>query len=227
MKILRLPLSISRPSHSARRPVPRVHFHFLGDRGPKARPRSRTLLGRCGPLRLCPRGSACIPSRVIRRHPHHQPGDRARRPWSPPASPGTPVIFLRDQLTIPAQDGVRGDNAGEPRKHLAPELLAAHRKPSPLRIGESDSFAAKLFSEHPVLLSQVVDRVLLLAVEPPRRGQDEELESLGHPASLPERDAEGEGLVPRILGLRLINCTIRGQISWAQSIHSQHEMQCI
>jgi hypothetical protein len=51
MKILRLPLSVSRPSHSARR---RYHacFLLLGDHPPKASRRSRTLVSRCDPIRL-------------------------------------------------------------------------------------------------------------------------------------------------------------------------------
>ncbi|MFT5411708.1 MAG: hypothetical protein ACI9NC_004444, partial [Verrucomicrobiales bacterium] len=40
---------------------------------------------------------------------------------------------------------------------------------------EADSLAAKLFLEPSVLFSQLIDRVLLLAVEPTRRGQDKEL----------------------------------------------------
>jgi hypothetical protein len=44
-----------------------------------------------------------------------------------------------------------------------------------LGVGEADSLAAKLFPEHPVLFSQVIDRVLLLAIEPTRCGQDKEL----------------------------------------------------
>ena len=42
-----------------------------------------------------------------------------------------------------------------------------HRKPLALGVGEADSVPTKHFQEHPVLLAQVVDRVLLLAVHPP------------------------------------------------------------
>ncbi|MFT5108752.1 MAG: hypothetical protein ACI9UA_004396, partial [Pseudoalteromonas tetraodonis] len=72
-------------------------------------------------------------------------------------------------------DRVRNGDAGEPPQHFAPELLAAPRKPLALGVGEADSLAAKLFLEPSVLFSQLIDRVLLLAVEPTRRGQDKEL----------------------------------------------------
>ena len=63
-----------------------------------------------------------------------------------------------------------------------------------------------------VLLPQIIDRVFLLAVQPTRRGKGEELECLGHPASLAD--------VPRLEKAwfhgpgrrRPIYCIIRGRL---------------
>jgi hypothetical protein len=115
------------------------------------------------------------PFRVLLGHPDNEFCYLARSLWPTPPSPGAPVILLRDQLAVPAQDRVRGGDAGESGKHFAPEPLAAHRKPLALGVGEADSLAVKLLPEYPVLLAQVVDRVFLLAVEPARRNQNKEL----------------------------------------------------
>ena len=61
MEILRLPLpprafALRSASGSSGR------FHFLGDREPKARPRSRTLLCRCGPFRRFPWRQEALPA---------------------------------------------------------------------------------------------------------------------------------------------------------------------
>ena len=123
---------------------------------------------------------------------------------------GPTTVLLRSPNPLTLRRFEFSDTTGDPpstqltsekcRLAIFPPLYRAHRKPPPLHIAEVDPLPTKHLPEHPVLLSQVFDRVLLLAVEPTRRGQDEELESLGHPASLPERDAAGEGLVPRALG---------------------------
>ena len=70
---------------------------------------------------------------------------------------------------------VRGGDASEPSKHLAPEPLTPHREPSPLGISEAETLPTELLADYPVLLSQVVDRVPLLAVEPASNCQDDEL----------------------------------------------------
>jgi len=48
-----------------------------------------------------------------------------------------------------------------------------------------------MLAEDPILFSQVVDQVFLLAVQPPGHGQNEELQSLGHPASLRASEQPG------------------------------------
>ena len=119
--------------------------------------------------------ASVAPLRILPRHPQNEFVNLARslRPASTPA--GAPVVLLCYQLAIPAQDRVRSGDASEPQEHFAPEPPTTHREAPALRIGESDSLVAKLFPEHPVLLPQVIDSVFLLAVQPARRGKNEEL----------------------------------------------------
>jgi len=76
--------------------------------------------------------------------------------------------------------------AASPASTLRPSLLPSIA--SRLRCASVNliRFRPKLFPEHLVLLPEIFNCVLLLAVQPARRSQDEELESLGHPASLPD-----------------------------------------
>ena len=56
-----------------------------------------------------------------------------------------------------------GRNLGQ---HLAAQSLSLDGEPAPVVIREPETFAPKPGSEHTVLLSQVINHILLLAVDP-------------------------------------------------------------
>ena len=57
----------------------------------------------------------------------------------------------------------------------------------------------KLLAEDAVLRQKVVDYFLLMAAQPAGRGQDNDLESAGHPANLPDTEAARRGLFLKAL----------------------------
>ena len=66
---------------------------------------------------------------------------------------------------------------------------------------------AQLLSEHPILLAEIVDQILLVAVQPASSGEDQKLQCIGHPVRLPDR---GVGHWIRRLDRRPTIGTLRG-----------------
>ena len=66
-------------------------------------------------------------------------------------------------------------DAGQLLEHLPPEDFAFYSQATSLVIVEEDSFFAELLSEHPILRKQVLDGVLLPAVDPAGKNQEQQL----------------------------------------------------
>ena len=90
------------------------------------------------------------PSRILDGYPHNHLGNRlgCQRPTT--TTVGAAVVLLRDQSPIPAQDGVRRDDAGHLRQNPPPELLPAYGETTALRISQAERTAAQLLSEAPI-----------------------------------------------------------------------------
>jgi len=59
-------------------------------------------------------------------------------------------------------------------QNLATEALAFRREAPGLVVSQPDTPPPKLLPKDPVLLRQVVDHVLLVAIEPSREGQEQQ-----------------------------------------------------
>lgn len=102
--------------------------------------------------------------------------ERTRR-----SAPLAGVVLLRHQLTMPAQNRVRSDNACHVCERLPADRLALHRQAPTLGVGEAQPPAIKLGAEDPVLLDEILHRSDLLAVQPASDGDDQALEGrAGH-----------------------------------------------
>ena len=121
------------------------------------------------------------PSWVLRRELHQhlfQPDGRA---WTTEAAFGRAVVFVGNQVAIPAQDSVRRQQAGDllepfPAKHLAPRC-----EPSALIICEPQPAATHLLAQNSILFFEVVDHLELLPIDPAGEQQEQELQRLaGH-----------------------------------------------
>ena len=116
--------------------------------------------------------AAVAPAGVVGGHAEDEGADRPHQAGSPDALAG--VGPLRgDQLTVPAQDGVGGDDAGDLTQQLAAEGVAPRCESAPLVIRQSKTLAAHLLLEDAVLLDEVGDGVGLLVVDEACEGDEE------------------------------------------------------
>ncbi len=104
------------------------------------------------------------PPRILHGHPHSEIGEPTCRHRSASTSPGTAIGLLGDQHPVPAQNRVGCDDAGHLSQSAASEPLAAYCESATLGVGEPRTAAAELLPENPILLSQVLDQVFLVAV---------------------------------------------------------------
>ena len=76
------------------------------------------------------------------------------------------VVLLGDQQTIPAQDRIGGDDAGDVGEAPSAEDVAFHGQAASLVVGEANPLGTVRRAENPVLLAKVVNDGLLLSIDP-------------------------------------------------------------
>ena len=120
------------------------------------------------------------PPRILDRHPHHELSDLSSRRRPASTSAGAAVVLLGDQAPGPAKNRVRCGDACDLTQDPASQFLASHGESTALGIGQSKRSTAQLLPEDPILLPEIVDQILLVAVHPTSDGEHEELQSVGH-----------------------------------------------
>jgi hypothetical protein len=85
-------------------------------------------------------------------------------------------------VAVPAQDGVGRHEGGDLAQEPSPESAAFGGETSALVVGEPEAAALQPPLEDPVLLDQVFDDVLLVAVDPTCEGHEQHLQGvdIGH-----------------------------------------------
>ena len=83
----------------------------------------------------------------------------------------TAVVLLGDQLSVPTQQRIRGDDAGKVSQRLSSYGLGLFSEPPSLGVGEKQPFVANLFTEYAVFLFQVINLIQLSTVDPTRPHQ--------------------------------------------------------
>src|SRR5215471_4768558 len=68
---------------------------------------------------------------------------------------GSSVVLLGDQLPVPSQQGLRCDHAGDLGKSLSSQRFGLNGQPPALLVIEAHSLATELFSQHPILFSEI------------------------------------------------------------------------
>ena len=76
------------------------------------------------------------------------------------------VPFLGNQRSMPAENRIGREQRADLFESLATENLALDCQSTSLVVVEQDAFRAVRFPEHPVLGAKVLDRFLLLSVDP-------------------------------------------------------------
>ena len=85
-----------------------------------------------------------------------------------------------DELSVPAQKRIGPDDSDQFVESFATEDLALNGQTSTLVVIEQDSTLAEVFSQHLILSQQILDRVLLVSVDPTGQDEKQELPGLEH-----------------------------------------------
>ena len=85
------------------------------------------------------------------------------------------VVHQGKQSPVPAENRVRRDDAGDLHPDAPSELLAAHGESTALGIGQAKRPRAQVLPEDPILLPEIRDQIVLVAVHPASERANEEL----------------------------------------------------
>jgi hypothetical protein len=70
---------------------------------------------------------------------------------------------------------VVAQDAAQSLKHFSPEDLAFDGRTSPLVVAKQDSVLPEFLSEHTILCQEILDGLLLSAIDPAGKDQEQEL----------------------------------------------------
>jgi hypothetical protein len=76
---------------------------------------------------------------------------------------------------MPAQDGFGSHHGGKLIERLTAEDLALDGEPTALAVVEEYSFLSELLPEYPILSEEVLDGVLLPAIDPAGEDEDQQV----------------------------------------------------
>ena len=123
----------------------------------------------------------CVPPLgILDRHPDHARGHVTARHRPASTAAGAAVVCLGDHSPVPAENRVRRDDAGDLHHDAPSELLAAHGESTALGIGQAKRPRAQVLPEDPMLLPEIRDQIVLVAVHPASERENEELERRRH-----------------------------------------------
>ena len=96
----------------------------------------------------------------------------------PGTTAGTPIVLPGDQFAVPRQQSLGRHNCRHSGQGTPAKPLRFRGQPTALVIRETKSAASELFAQDPVLLAQIVDRLLMLVIHPARDQDDHESERI-------------------------------------------------
>ena len=119
------------------------------------------------------------PLAVLGGYPDDEPADRVHDPWAARSATAAAVVCPRDQLSMPAEEGIGRDQGVEVTAYPSPEALGLCGQAPALGVGEPETARTELLSEDAILFLERVNDVTRLLVDPARDGHDEELQHVG------------------------------------------------
>src|SRR5690606_27150608 len=128
--------------------------------------------------------SAVAPRGVLGDHAHYQLHKGITLPGATGPTLCAAVVLGSNELPIPAKERVGRDDSAELKQLHSGELFGGARKPPALGVGEPQAPGPELLSQHAVFGLEVFDGLLLLAVEPAGRDQQNEAQGEGHRGGL-------------------------------------------
>ena len=120
------------------------------------------------------------PLAVLGGHPDDEPADRVHDPWAARSAPAAAVVCPRDQLSMPAEEGIGRDQGVQVTAYPAPEARGLCGQAPALGVGEPETARTELLSADAILFLERVNDVTRLLVDPARARHDEELQHLGN-----------------------------------------------
>ena len=119
------------------------------------------------------------PLAVLGGHPDDEPADRVHDPWAARSATAAAVVLPRDQLSMPAEEGVGRDQGVPVTAYPSPEARGLCGQAPALGVGDPETARTARLSEDAILFLERVNGVTRLLVDPARDGHDEELQHLG------------------------------------------------
>jgi integrase/recombinase XerD len=96
------------------------------------------------------------------------------RAYPSPRAPLRPIsLYTMLVLAMPTKKSVGGHNRADFLECLAAQYLSFNGQAAPLVISEQDAFLAELFFQYLVFSPQVLDNILLMAINPTRDNEEE------------------------------------------------------
>ena len=120
------------------------------------------------------------PLAVLGGHPDDEPADRVHAPWAARSATAAAVVCPRDQLSMPAEEGIGRDQGVPVTAYPSPEALGLGGQAPARGVGEPETARTELLSEDAMLFLERVNDVTRLLVDPARDGHDEELQHVGN-----------------------------------------------
>ena len=120
------------------------------------------------------------PLAVLGGHPDDEPADRVQDPWAARSATAAAVVLPRDQLSMPAEEGIGRDQGVQVTAYPSPEARGLCGQAPALGVGEPETARTELLSADAILFLERVNDVTRLLVDPARAGHDEELQHLGN-----------------------------------------------
>ena len=110
------------------------------------------------------------------RRQKHQLDDLRRDRGTSSRFPAIAIVPVPgDQLAMPPENRIRSHDGGQLLEYLPPEDLAFDSQAPALVVVEQDSFLSELLSEDSILRQEVLDGVLLSAVDPACKDQEQQM----------------------------------------------------
>ena len=141
---------------------------------PRGRARRRRLVAAGTPT------TGVAPLAVLGGHPDDEPADRVHAPWAARSATAAAVVCPRDQLSMPAEEGLGRDQGVPVTAYPSPEARGLGGQAPALGVGDPEPARTELLSEDAILFLERVNDVTRLLVDPARDGHDEELQHVGN-----------------------------------------------
>ena len=93
-------------------------------------------------------------------------------PWAARSATAAAVVLPRDQLSMPAEEGIGRDQGVPVTAYPSPEALGLCGQAPALGVGDPAPARTALLSEDAILFLERVNDVTLLLVDPGRDGHD-------------------------------------------------------